>query len=130
MWRKPLATTYRGYTFVTMPPPSSGGIVLALTANMLRGTDLKALGWHSAEHVHRIVEVWRRAFAARNELLGDPAFVAGMPVDRLMSTEYADTLAATIGPDATPSAAVTTLVDGTHTTNISIVDFHATRRWR
>ncbi len=124
VWRTPLATTYRGYTFVTMPPPSSGGIVLALTANMLRNTDLKALGWHSAQHVHLIVEVWRRAFAARNELLGDPAFVTDMPLDRLMSTKYADELAATIGPRATPSAAVTALVDGTHTTNISIVDAH------
>jgi gamma-glutamyltranspeptidase/glutathione hydrolase len=122
VWRTPLVTTYRGFTFITMPPPSSGGIVLALTANMLRGTDLHALGWHSTEHVHRIVEVWRRAFAARNELRGDPAFLPDMPVDKLMSTAYADKLAATIGPRATPSTDVTNFVDGTHTTNISVVD--------
>jgi gamma-glutamyltranspeptidase/glutathione hydrolase len=122
IWRTPLATTYRGYTFVTMPPPSSGGIVLALTANMLRKTDLGALGWHSTEHIHQLVEVWRRAFAARNELLGDPAYVLDMPVDRLMSQQYADGLAETIGPRATPSSAVQLMVDGTHTTNISVVD--------
>ena len=122
IWRAPLPSKYRGYTFVTMPPPSSGGIVLALTSNMLHGIDLGGLGWHSAEHVHWIVEVWRRAFAARNEMLGDPAYVLDMPVDRLMSQAYADGLAASIGPRATPSSAVTSLVDGTHTTNVSVVD--------
>ena len=122
VWREPLRVAYRGYTLVAMPPPSSGGIVLAMTANMLRGVDVKALGWHSAAHVHELVEVWRRAFAARNELLGDPAFVTGMPVDRLMSTEYADALVATIGPSATPSKAVAALIEGNHTTNLSVVD--------
>src|SRR5262249_45294891 len=75
VWRDPLKVAYRDYTLVTMPLPSSGGIVLAITANMLRTGELAKLGWHSAAHVHWLVEIWRRAFAARNELLGDPAFV-------------------------------------------------------
>src|SRR5262249_46244826 len=36
VWREPLHFEYRGKKFVTMPPPSSGGVVLAMTANMLR----------------------------------------------------------------------------------------------
>jgi gamma-glutamyltranspeptidase/glutathione hydrolase len=122
VWREPLRVDYRGYKMLAMPPPSSGGIVLALTANMLRRIDLGSLGFHSVQHLHEIVEVWRRAFAARNELLGDPAFVTGMPVDRLMSQTYADELAATIGPSATPSKQVSQLIEGTHTTNISVAD--------
>ncbi len=122
MWREPLHVDYRGYELVAMPPPSSGGVVLALTANMMRAIDVGKLGWHSAAHIHELVEVWRRSFAARNEMLGDPAFVTGMPVDRMTSTAYADELAATIGPSATPSKQIAQLIDGTHTTNLSVVD--------
>jgi gamma-glutamyltranspeptidase/glutathione hydrolase len=123
LWRDPLKLGYRGYTLVTMPPPSSGGIVVEMIANMLRNTDVGKLAWHGPEHVHLLVEVWRRAFAARNELLGDPAFVKTMPIARLLSQEYADKLAKTIEPNkATPSADITPLLEGNHTTNLSVVD--------
>lgn len=122
VWREPLRVSYRGRELATMPPPSSGGIVVALTANLLRRTNLAWLGWHSTEHVHLLAEVWRRAYAARNELLGDPAFVPGMPIDRLLGQDYADRLAATIGPAATPSREIPALLEGNHTTNLCVVD--------
>jgi gamma-glutamyltranspeptidase/glutathione hydrolase len=122
IWREPLRFTYRGKAFTTMPPPSSGGVVLAMTAHMLAGTDVGKLGWHSTEHVHRTVEVWRRAFAARNEVLGDPKFVKNMPIPRLLSQKEAVRLAATIGETATPSRDVPALLEGTHTTHLSVVD--------
>ena len=122
VWREPLRFDYRGKHLVTMPPPSSGGIVVAMTGNMLHGIELGKLPWHSAEHIHDIVEVWRRAFAARNEILGDPAYVKDMPVTKLVSQAYADKLAATIGPKATPSKDVPGLIEGTHTTNLCVVD--------
>jgi gamma-glutamyltranspeptidase/glutathione hydrolase len=121
LWREPIGFDYRGKHVLTMPPPSSGGVVLAMTANMLKAVDLRQLGWHSAEHVHRLVEVWRRAFAARNEILGDPAFVK-MPVAKLTSQELADKLAATITAKATPSKQVPGLFEGLHTTNLCVVD--------
>ena len=122
VWRDPLWFTYRGYHVATMPLPSSGGIVLAMTANMLRGIDLGKLGWHSVAHVHWLVEAWRRAYAARNTELGDPAYVQGMPLDKLLSQAYADRLVATIGPRATPSRQVPPLLEGDHTTNLCVVD--------
>jgi gamma-glutamyltranspeptidase/glutathione hydrolase len=122
VWREPLRFDYRGHHLITMPPPSSGGIVIAMTANMLRNVDLAKLGWHSAAHVHWLVEVWRRAFAARNEVLGDPQFVKDMPVAKLMSTDYADKLDATITDRATPSKDIPALIEGTHTTNLCVVD--------
>jgi gamma-glutamyltranspeptidase/glutathione hydrolase len=66
--------------------------------------------------------VWRRAFAARNELLGDPAYVKDMPVAKMLSKEYAAKLASTIGPKATPSLPVAPLIEGDHTTNLCAVD--------
>ena len=122
VWREPLAFGYRGYHLLGMPLPSSGGFVIAMTANMLRGVDVGKLPWHGTEHVHRLVEVWRRAFAARNELLGDPAYVVDIPLAHLLSTAYADKLAATITDRATPSKAIVPLLEGTHTTNLCVVD--------
>lgn len=122
VWREPLAVSYRGKKVITMPPPSSGGVVIAMTANMLRGLELAKLGWHSTAHVHWLVEVWRRAYAARNEVLGDPAFVKGMPVQRLVSTAEADRLLKTITERATRSKDVPALLEGTNTTHLSVVD--------
>jgi gamma-glutamyltranspeptidase/glutathione hydrolase len=122
VWREPLRFTYRGYSLISMPPPSSGGIVLAMTAGMLGKLELGKLAWYDAEHVHWLVEVWRRAFAARNELLGDPAFVKDMPVGKLLSKAYLDRQFATITDKATPSKQVSPLLEGDHTTNLCTVD--------
>ncbi|HVK84512.1 MAG TPA: gamma-glutamyltransferase [Kofleriaceae bacterium] len=121
-WREPLVVSYRGHQLYAMPPPSSGGITLAIAANVLRTIELGKLPWHGAEHVHRLVEVWRRSFAARNELLGDPAFVKDMPIAKLMSPAYGDKLAATITDRATPSKDIPALIEGDHTTNLCTVD--------
>ena len=125
-WRTPLVFTYRGAKIVGMPPPSSGGVTMAMIAHILDGYDLRALGWHSPKHDHFMFEAMRRAFAARNARLGDPDFVAN-PVDELTSEAWAKAQRATIKPDrATPStdigAASTSGGAGPHTTHFSIVD--------
>ncbi|HWO24752.1 MAG TPA: gamma-glutamyltransferase [Kofleriaceae bacterium] len=123
IWRDPLRFKYRGHTIASMPLPSSGGIVMAMTAGVLRKTDLKTVPWHGAEHVHWLAETWRRAFTVRNELLGDPAFGKAPPLQTLLSEAYLDKLAATISPDkATPSKDVPPLLEGNHTTNLCVVD--------
>jgi gamma-glutamyltranspeptidase / glutathione hydrolase len=125
IWREPLRFAYRGHKITSMPLPSSGGIVMAMTAGMLRKVDLKTVHWHSADHVHWLAETWRRAFTVRNELLGDPAPAYGKaaPLETLLSDVYLDKLAATITPDrATPSKDVPPLLEGNHTTNLCVVD--------
>jgi gamma-glutamyltranspeptidase/glutathione hydrolase len=122
--REPLAFDYRGYHFATMPLPSSGGVVLAMTAHMLGDRELGKLGWHSVEHVHWLVEIWRRVFAARNLLLGDPKYVGGDVVARLLAPDFDAQLAASIGPRATPSTDIPPLIEGHHTTNLCVVDGH------
>lgn len=98
----PLQCSYRGFVFLSAPPPSSGGVALCEMLNILAGYDLHALGYHSAAAVHVMAEAMRRAFRDRNEDLGDPAFVRN-PLDRLLSRDYADALRAGIGQGATPS---------------------------
>jgi gamma-glutamyltranspeptidase/glutathione hydrolase len=121
----PLGCTYRGYRFVSAPPPSSGGVTMCETLNILEGYDLKAMGFHSADAVHAMVEAMRHAYLDRNTYLGDPAFVAN-PIDRLLSKDYAAQIRATIPADkATASKDLTPGVaphEKTETTHYSIVD--------
>jgi gamma-glutamyltranspeptidase / glutathione hydrolase len=106
VWREPIKVSYRGHTLISMPPPSSGGAILAAAAKILEGFDLATMEYHSPEHVHLLVEAWRRAYADRNTYMADPDFVE-MPLDRLTSAEYAAERRATIALDrATPSEEV------------------------
>ncbi len=125
-WRTPLEFTYRGRTLTAMPPPSSGGVTMAMICHILEGYDLGSLGFQSPEELHYVFEAMRRAFAARNAKLGDPDFVA-MPLDRLLSTAWAVEQRSTIDPaHATPSTAIVTdgpmSGAGPHTTSFSVVD--------
>jgi gamma-glutamyltranspeptidase/glutathione hydrolase len=121
--REPLAFDYRGWRIVTAPPPSSGGIAIAEMLNILGGYDLAALD--KVHRTHLIVEAMRRAYRDRAEYLGDPDFVQ-MPIQRLMSADYAAGLRASIHPDkATPSDLLPPYLatpQGTHTTHFSIID--------
>jgi len=84
--RKPVIAKYKGYTLVTMPLPSSGGVVLGQMLGVLEAYDLPALGHNSSEYIHLLSEVMKHAYADRARQMGDPDFV-DVPVDRLMSGE-------------------------------------------
>ncbi|MDQ2931175.1 MAG: gamma-glutamyltransferase [Gemmatimonadota bacterium] len=125
-WRAPIEFTYRGHRVISMPPPSSGGITIALIAHQLARYDLRALGWHSPQELHLLTEAMRRGFAVRNNVLGDPDFVS-IPTARLLSQQYADSLASTIDAHrATPSSSITLAmaasVEKKQTTHFSVVD--------
>jgi gamma-glutamyltranspeptidase/glutathione hydrolase len=125
-WRTPLEFTYRGHRLIAMPPPSSGGVTLAMICHILEGYDLHALGWESPEELHLVFEAMRRSYAARNAKLGDPDFVQ-MPLVELLSDTWAKEQRATIKPDrATPSAEIPSAgvpsASGPHTTHLSVVD--------
>jgi gamma-glutamyltranspeptidase / glutathione hydrolase len=103
---EPLRFTFLGWKFLTMPPPSSGGVAMGeilsiyevlLNANWLRaGADLR---WHI------LIEPMKHAFADRSRWLGDPAFT-DVPVAKLLSSDYARRLAASFDPERTlPPAA-------------------------
>jgi gamma-glutamyltranspeptidase / glutathione hydrolase len=86
--REPLVGTYRGYTIQTMPPPSSGGVILIGMLHALEGDDVAALGHNSAAFIHRFAEIANRYYADRAYFLGDPDFVRA-PIAGLASRAYA-----------------------------------------
>lgn len=124
-WRDPIQFEYDGNTVISMPPPSSGGVTLALILNMLEGYDLARLGWNTPETTHLIAESFRRAFADRNYHLGDPDHVE-MPIQQLVSQDYADELRASISRSRASSSEafnrVPVLREGANTTHYSILD--------
>lgn len=93
--RTPLRGNYRGYEIITMPPPSSGGIVMLQCLNMLEKYDLRRMEYNSSQKYHVLTEVLRRAFADRAEFMGDPDFV-NVPVADLIAKSYAEKRGETI----------------------------------
>jgi len=93
--RTALKGNYRGYEVITMPPPSSGGIVMLQALNMLEGYDVRAMKYNSAAKYHVMTEVMRRAFADRAEFMGDPDF-ANVPTAALIDKSYAEKRRSTI----------------------------------
>jgi len=132
VWRDPIIFTYRDYTVVSMPPPSSGGVAIAELLNILEGYELSELGFLTTAHVHVWAEAAKRAFADRNTYLADPDFVS-LPVDTLISDAYAamrrediDTARATpfaqVLPGLPSETRGTPLREGRDTTHYSVLD--------
>jgi gamma-glutamyltranspeptidase/glutathione hydrolase len=123
--RTPVRGTYRGYDIVSIPPPSSGGTALLEMLNVLEGYDLRASGYASAETVHLVAEAMRRAFADRARFLGDPDFNPAMPVERLLSKDYAASLRRTIALDRASRSSPASFewpAESGETTHLSVVD--------
>ena len=86
-WRAPVSGNYKGHTVYSMPPPSSGGILLVQMLEMLEDYDLSEMGFHSKEAIHLITEVERRAYADRAAHLGDMDFYP-VPLKQLSDSIY------------------------------------------
>jgi gamma-glutamyltranspeptidase / glutathione hydrolase len=102
--RKPLRDHYHGYEIIAPPPPSSGGIAMIESLNILGGYDLARMGDRSPKEMQLIIEAFRRAFMDRTDYLGDPDYVQ-VPVAQLASAQYAAAWRKSIVPGApTPSS--------------------------
>lgn len=121
--RQALTGSYRGFTVITSPPPSSGGVALLTALNVLEPFDLGSL--RPAVRTHLVIEAMRRAYRDRADYLGDPDFVA-IPTDLLRDKAYAAGLRAGIRHDRAgksddlPDAVAA--VEGTDTTHFSVMD--------
>jgi len=123
--RAPVRGTYRGYDIVSMPQPSSGGVVLLETLNILEGFPMSDMKQGSAPSLHVMIEAMKRAYADRARYLGDPAFI-NAPIATLIAKDYAAKQRASIDLDrATPwtdALSATPPREGSNTTHYSVVD--------
>ncbi|MCO4781616.1 MAG: gamma-glutamyltransferase [Candidatus Cloacimonetes bacterium] len=80
--------TYRGYSVFTMPPPSSGGLVLLQMLNVLQHYPLGDWGHNSSKTIHHVAEAMKHAYSDRAQYMGDPKFV-DVPANQITSQETA-----------------------------------------
>lgn len=123
--RTPIHVRYRGHDVYAPPPPSAGGLCVALMLQMLEPYELRKEHRYSPVTLHRVAETMRRAYRERAEYLGDPAF-AKIPAF-FASPDHAKKLASTIDlKRATPSVDLAGNIpiqrESDSTTHFSIID--------
>ncbi|MCH8032841.1 MAG: gamma-glutamyltransferase [Bacteroidetes bacterium] len=124
--REPIIGSYREYKIISMAPPSSGGIALIQLLNILENFNFEKDEWGSSQYLHRLVEAMKYVFVDRTYHLGDADFYP-VPIDDLISKEYAKTIFERIKDNAVPSAEIITgdslrYYESTETTHYSVYD--------
>ncbi len=125
--REPIRFTYGQMSITSAPPPSSGGIVLAIMLNILKQMDLET--YQEVDRKHLIIEAMRRAYRDRAQYLGDSDFI-DIPQQRLISPTHAAALATDIAlKRATISQPLPgqKTKEGEDTTHFSIIDREGNR---
>lgn len=124
--REPLIGNYKGYEIISMPPPSSGGICLLETLNTMEHFSFKREEWGSSRYIHTLVEILKQVYADRTEHMGDSDFYP-VPINYLISKEYAELIKTKIGEVAKPAneffpAEIPRFNEKEETTHYSVVD--------
>lgn len=123
--REGLRGTYRQYELIAMPPPSSGGVCVLETLNILETVDLGAIQKRDrGAAAHLVVEAMKHAFADRARWLADGDF-APVPVDLLTSKAYAETLASGLDSETVQEAdtyGVLAVPEDSGTSHFGIID--------
>lgn len=96
-WVNPVSVNYRGYDVWELPPNGQGIAALQML-NIMENYDIRHMGFGSAEYIHLFMEAKKLAFEDRARYYADPAF-SKIPLERLLSKEYARERAALINPD-------------------------------
>ncbi|MEE4114711.1 MAG: gamma-glutamyltransferase [Marinilabiliaceae bacterium] len=96
-WVEPVSTNYRGYDVWELPPNGQGIAALQIL-NILEAYNIKKMGFGSAEYIHHFIEAKKLAFEDRAKYYADPSFYE-VPVETLLSKEYAATRRKLIKPD-------------------------------
>lgn len=118
----PISIDYGDGITVYQNPPNSQGIAMLQALNILKNDDFSGLSAGDPEVIHRQVEAVKLAYADRFEYVGDPDR-ARVPVDDLLSDEYAARQRERIDPD---SAAAWPIDSGLERQATDTTTFHIT----
>jgi gamma-glutamyltranspeptidase/glutathione hydrolase len=122
--RTALDFNYKGYQIITMPLPSSGGVILQQMMKMIEDRNIAAMQFQTAASVQLMTEVERRAYADRAEFLGDPDFVK-VPVKTMVSAAYLNERMKDYEPGKAGSSKTTlagSIKESEETTHLSVLD--------
>ena len=126
VWRDVIEIDFNGYTVLSMPPPSSGGIALAQLLYGFTFLNGKENAYNSSRFIHLNTELQRRVYADRAEFLGDPDFVVN-PQKTLLNNKYLSSRFSSISSmKASPSIKINKgqvmQIESVETTHISVID--------
>ena len=119
--RTPVTGTYRDVEICSIPPPSSGGLAIIETLNIVEGFDLSAMKHNSPETIHTIAEAMKLGYVDRCTYIADPDFVS-VPTSKLCSKEHSDRLRSMIDQTSIGSDAFTDLSHGSNTSHLNVMD--------
>ena len=122
--RAVLSFNYKDYQVISMPLPSSGGILLQQMMKMIEERNIADMQFQTVASVQLMAEVERRAFADRGEFLGDPDFVK-VPVETLVSAAYLKERMKDYEPGKAGNSKSTTagvIKESEETTHLSVFD--------
>jgi gamma-glutamyltranspeptidase / glutathione hydrolase len=122
--RTPMLFNYKGNTIITMPLPSSGGIIIQQMLKMIEKRNIGAMKFQTPQSVQLMTEVERRAYADRAEFLGDPDFVK-VPVKKLTSEGYLKDRMIDYVADKAGNSRLTkagNIEESEETTHLSVID--------
>lgn len=120
-WVEPISTDYRGHRVHELPP-NGQGITALIALNILECFDLAGLAPRSAAAEHLRIEAVKLAFADRDRYVADPVH-ARVPVEQLLSKDYAQGRAALLHPRRALKAALPgAFVAGSDTVYLSTAD--------
>lgn len=97
-YEAPLAVDYEGWT-VWKPGLWSQGPTFLQSLRILEGSGIAGMDPNGPDFVHIVTEAMKLSFADREAYYGDPDFAA-IPVETLLSRDYATKRRALIGPRA------------------------------
>ena len=125
-FREPIEFTYKDIKIVTMPPPSSGGLLLGLMFNMIENIELDKTKPHTAKNILKISEIMQIAYSLRSIHLADPDYYP-VPKNAFLDKNIAKELLLKVNDSKTSSAEhfdPQNLKIKENTTHYSVVDKH------
>ena len=130
VWRKPIEVSYKDYSIITMPPPSSGGVALGQLLKMVESRSLEKIAFEDPLRYNILAEAEKRVYADRSKYLGDPDFVK-VPLQGLMDSLYCtNRMSNFVEMHATPQQEINYGMpegyESTETTHFSVADKNGT----
>ena len=119
-WVEPVSINYRGYDIWELPPNGQGIAALQIL-NIVEQYDVKSMGFGSAEHIHLFVEAKKLAFEDRARHYADMNF-SGVPVQKLISKEYARERAKLIDQDIAAKSYDAGMLNSPNTIYLTVAD--------
>lgn len=121
-WIDPIHTDYKNYTLYECPPNGQGIAALAML-NILENVDLKSMGHNSPQYLHYLIEAKKLAYAELRQWIGDPEFNK-LPVERIISKEYAKQQFGRIDPRKAASDVESGISHDGDTIYLTVMDKH------